>query len=462
MNMNLQNRLGRLVLSIIGASVLLSFSGCDLLENPEGPVQENDAVITLRLDEAFQTKAYVRLNHDGAQEDFWYYMLTQDFDADAKKLLEDQIQQDLKADSLLVGNVGTNKNITLNDLQPKTSYRVIAARILSTGKITGEVAELTFVTLRDPSKFEVNPEWQIVYKGREADKEDENLDVEVFACTVGESAESYVPCVITKEDFSVYYDEDHRKCFEDYVAFRNAENVKWPNVILTEDYEHIENRLRHDDYILFMVGVDASGELTGYYAQTECKIEQEVATDAYRKWIGKWTLKGKCNGKDITYQVEISPEENNLYYRMSGWESTTASDYFEGLPSLLPICLWFEKSTGNAYVVSEAFPDLEDPMMAEMYDFYLYGCVNIEYNGEMSDMVIVADNVKIAKFVLTSDSRAVAYPEKSEFYDSTGARYEEPFAYFNYSYIIAEIYDGLVPVTTDMLVPRIDTITLER
>jgi hypothetical protein len=361
-----------------------------------------------------------------------------------------------------VGNVGTNKNITLNDLQPKTSYRVIAARILSTGKITGEVAELTFVTLRDPSKFEVNPEWQIVYKGREADKEDENLDVEVFACTVGESAESYVPCVITKEDFSVYYKEDHRKCFEDYVAFRNAENVKWPNVILTEDYEHIENRLRHDDYILFMVGVDASGELTGYYAQTECKIEQEVATDAYRKWIGKWTLKGKCNGKDITYQVEISPEENNLYYRMSGWESTTASGYFEGLPSLLPICLWFEKSTGNAYVVSEVFPDLEDPRMAERYDFYLYGCVNIESNGEMADMVIVADNVKIAKFVLTSDSRAVAYPEKSEFYDSTGARYEEPFAYFNYSYIIATIYDGLVPVTTDMLVPRIDTITLER
>ena len=194
---------------------------------------------------------------------------------------------------------------------------------------------------------------------------------------------------------------------------------------------------------------------------TECAIDQEKATEAYRNWIGQWTLSGECDGQKISYSVNIAAEENNLYYRMSGWESTSATNYFKDLPNIRPILLYFEKSTGHVYVISEQLADYDELALAELYDFFLYGCVKVDYNGTPTDVPVDAPNLKIARFEMKTDSRAIAYPEYFEF-DLNGERHVEPFLYFNYSYIISSIYDGLVPVTSDARVPRIETITLDR
>lgn len=456
--MNLMKNLCR-VISIIGIALsLLGVFGCVDTIGPE--VSEDDVTVSLRVDQVFQEKAYVRLNHDGAQQDFWSYMLTEDLLSDAAGLLQMQLEQELETEGKIVGNVGTNRNITLENLEAKTDYRVIAARILADGTITGNVAELVFRTLRNPDVFERHPSWEIKYVERRASEEDPNEESEVFKCTVGNSKETYIPCLLKDEDFKKAYGSNLRACFEDYIAYCNMQHVKWSKIITDQDCEHIEDRLRHGSYILFMIGVDSAGELTGYYSRTDCTIEQEAASEAYRRWLGKWTVKGSCGETMLTYQVEISPEENNLYYRMSGWEGPSATEYFKTLPTERPILLYFEKTTGCAYVVSEELEDFSDPALADFYDFYLYGCVEIDYNGVMTEVPVDVTNIRIARFSLTNDNYAMVSPEVFSF-DLNGVHYDAPFLYFNYSYISA-LYAGLVPVTTDSIVPRISTMRLER
>ena len=445
---------------ILGVVVTFCLTAC---EEDIKPVEiVDDTVVTLRLDEVFQEKAYIRLNHDGAQEDYWYCMITQDVETPAADLLQVQLDNVLAAEGVITGNAGTNKNITFEGLSPKTVYRVLASRISPAGKMTGNVAELNFVTLRDPDVFELHPSWEIVYKERRVAENDINQESEVLVCNVKdqESKDTYIPCLLTKADFENAYKGNLRACFEDYVAYLNLQNVKWGEIVRAASCEHLEDRLRHGDYILFMIGVDAAGELTGYYARTDYTLAQETATDAYRRWVGKWTLTGRCGDQEISYRIEIAPEENNLYYRMSGWESTSATDYFKSLPQDRPILLYFEKSTGDAYVVSEEFPDFEEAALADFYDFFLYGCVEIDYNGAMTEVPVDIPNLRIARMSLTGDNRATFDPEIFSF-DLGGVHYDAPFVYFNNSYI-SSLYAGLVPVTEDSIVPRIDTIKLER
>lgn len=445
---------------ILGVIAFFSATGCEEDIKPVEVV--DDTVLTLRVDEVFQEKACIRLNHDGAQEDFWYCMITQDMETAAAELIQGQLDEALAAAGTITGNAGTNKSMTFDELSPKTEYRVLASRLTPAGKMTGNVAELNFVTLRDPDVFELHPSWEITYKERRVSESDPNYETEVLACTVkdSESKDTYVPCLLTRADFEDAYKSSLRACFEDYVAYLNLQHVKWDEKVLSGSCEHLEDRLRHGDYILFMIGVDAEGGLTGYYARTDYTLAQETASDAYRRWIGKWTLSGTCGDQAISYKVEIVPDENNLYYRMHGWESTSATDYFKDLPQERPVLLYFEKTTGDAYVVSEELEDFEDPTLAEFYDFFLYGCVEIEYGGEMTEVPVDVPNIRIARMSLVGDNRAVFEPETFSF-DLGGVHYDAPFIYFNYSYV-SVLYAGLVPVTEDSVVPGISTMILVR
>ena len=457
--MNNLNKLQKILYSILCCAFMASAVGCEEIQDLGGQEYAN-AVVTLRVDEVFQEKAYVRLNHDGSQDDFWFYVLTEDLETDAVVLLGDDIAGKLEADGALEGNVGTNRNITFEGLDPKTEYRVIAARITPAGEIIGNVAELRFKTMRDPDVFELHPSWKMDYKERRTVDGDVNEERDVFSCVTGASKDTYVPCLLTKTDFANTYKESLRACFEDYIAYRNLSNTRWNEAALDEDCEHVEDRLRSGDYLLFMIGVDTLGTLTGYYAQTEYTLKQETASDEYAKWVGKWTLKGSCGEQIITYPVEIKAEENNLYYRLYGWESTTAGVGLQSVSEHLPILLYFEKSTGDVYVVSEELPDYPD--FAGIYYFYLFGCIEMDYEVTMTEVPVDISNLKIARLRMNAaGNHAAAYPEKF-IYDLNGNHYDTDFLYFNYSYIFPALYQGLVPVTTDSKVPRISTIVLDR
>lgn len=470
MHMNLLNNLKRLVLSATGIAMLfggvMCFTGCVDLDVP----QDNTDVIeiTLRLDETFQEKVNVRLNHNGTAEDYWYYMLTQDFESDAKQLLAAEIRETIASDTVLIGNVGTNKNITFENLKARTTYRAIAAIIAPDGRILGEVADLVFETKRDPAKFEIWPAWQITYKERRVAPEDPDQETDVFSCTVaeGDTLQTYIPCVLSKADFEKYYKAEVRDCFEDYIDYRNSLNVKWVSEVKNKTFEYTQDRFMSGDYMLFMIGVDKTGELTGYYAQKECTIKQETPSDAYKAWIGTWKLKGECLKKTddgqtrtLEYNIDIVPTEHNLYYELYGYDPHTM-DGLSDIPSTIPLKLQFEKSSGDVYVMSEQLPDIKDNQaLADFYDFFVYGSVEVIYYDVLTVIPVDMENLPIARFSLTDSSHAKGYGTNISI-DLYGEHYNTKFVAFNYFYSSLGLFNYIL--SSADLVLRTETITLEK
>lgn len=471
--MNLLKRLRRLVLSAIGVGLLsgsmVCFSGCNLLDEP---VQMPEEIrVSLRLDEAFQDKAHVRLNHEGTVEDYWYYMLTEDLTADAKELLAEKIRKELEATGALVGNVGTNKNLTFDGLQARTKYRVIAAIISPAGEITGDVVSLEFTTLRDPDLFEEWPSWEISYKTRLVAPNDPNQETEVFECSVkGDTTQTYIPCILTKSDFTRYYgsvekNKDLRKCFEDYIDYRNSFHVKWVQEVKKNDFEYTQDRLFSDDYLLFMIGVDTAGKLTGYYAKTEFKLAQEKASKAYENWVGSWTLKGECFNKaddgskrELEYSIDIVPTENNLYYELYGYDAIT-KNLMEEVPSQLPLKLYFEKSSGDVYVISGKLPDLQGDAYADFWDFYAYGTIEVMYEGIINRYYVDTENLRVARFSMETAKYARGYNTPITI-DVFGETQTTEFVAFNYIY--ESPYEKNYVLKSVDYILKTDTITLTK
>ena len=436
-------------------------SGCVENIDPEG-MKDDNVTMTLRLDEAFQEMAYVRVNHDGGQEDLWYYMCTSELDTDAQLELETRIASLLAKEGKIQGNVGVNRSVTIKGLEANRVYRVIAAIVTPAGEISGKVAELTFKTMRNPDVFEPHPSWKVEYKERRVAEDNPDDEKEVIICTAGDTLDTYVPYLLPADYFRSQYKGNYRTCFESYVAECNAAHKKWAKEVKKGDCTHLEERLVKGDYLLFMIGIDSTGTLTGYYAETLLKLEQEPATEAYNKWIGNdWKLTGKCDGKEITYEVKIVPEENNLYYQMYGWESTTVGEGFRNVPEDLPILLYFEKSTGDMYVMSQQLDDLDNPALADLYDFFVYGCIKVDYSGTMMDVPVDIPFLKVARFTMNADGSAKATPLRISL-QAFGIPGEQEFLYFNYSYMMVGIYNGLIPVTMDSMVPRINTLKLTK
>ena len=65
MNTAGSRRFGGMLLSVIAATAIFTMVGCEEIEGPETAVDETE--LTLWLDQAFQEKAYIRLNHGGNQ-----------------------------------------------------------------------------------------------------------------------------------------------------------------------------------------------------------------------------------------------------------------------------------------------------------------------------------------------------------------------------------------------------------
>ena len=467
--MNLSNKFRRLVLSAVGVGLLsggmLCFSSCGFLDEPvQKPVEIK---VSLRLDEAFQDKAHVRLNHEGSHEDYWYYMHTTDLTTDAKELLSAKIEQELEANSVLVGNVGTNKNITFDGLKPRTTYRVIAAIISAEGKIVGDVVELEFSTLRDPDVFEEWPAWEISYKSRQVAPNDPNQETEVFMCSVkGDTTQTYIPCILTKSDFTRYYGSDLRKCFEDYIDYRNSFHVKWVQEVKRDSFEYTQDRLFSGDYVLFMIGVDTAGELTGYYSKTDFKLAQETPLKAYENWVGSWTLKGECLNKTadgstrtMEYKIDIVPTENNLYYELYGYDAKTFESLKE-IPYIIPLTLYFEKSTGDIYVISEVLPDVPDNQaLADLWNFYAYGSVEVIYGGVLTLIPVDINNMRIARFSMDDAKHARGY-NTSVSIDLYGEYYNTEYVAFNYFYESLGLFNYILESADHVM--RTNTMTLVR
>jgi hypothetical protein len=357
------------ILKVLLAGLLMtSFIACE--KTPEPIVETTDQVtIMLDVDNVSLESVNIRVRHEGAADMLWVYMLTSDLQTSAQQLLEEKIAADLQLTGEIVVYTGQNKSIYLSGLQPKSSYRFICASLDPvSGEALGEVSELQFKTRRDPAVFEVNSNWSIEVGDRSINNTDK-MEYDNFICSSSDD-EPYVMLPIKKSDFEYYYKNDIRALFEDYLAdFGLAVgDSQWKNIVMTGDNTCSEQRLRSGEWIIFMIGIDQSGELTGLYQQLSRIIEQETATPEYNRWIGTWTVSDK-NGVEL-FDIEIIPSENNMWYYMGGWESTNIYQFDTYDPALMPE-LFFDKESGKLCFISQYLNTMVTDM--DSIDFYFSG-----------------------------------------------------------------------------------------
>lgn len=361
-------KISSIIKFLVAGIMMASFVACE--KAPEQIAEIPDEVsIMLDVDKLSLESASIRVRHDGAADMLWVYMVTSDMETSATDLLEDKIAADIQLTGELVVYIGQNKSVSLSNLQPKSYYRFLCAAIDPvTAHLSQTPAEITFRTRRDPAVFEINDNWNIE-KGDRSINNTDKMEYDNFICSSSDD-ETYVLLPIKEVDFEFYYKNDIRSLFEDYVAdFGLAVgDSKWKDVVMAGDNTCAEQRLRSGDWIIFMIGVDKEGELTGLYQQINLVVEQEVATEEYNRWVGTWIVSDK-NGEEL-FEIQIIPNENNMWYYMGGWESTNIYQFDTFDPSLMPE-LFFDRETEKLCFVSQYVNTLTSD--TDAIDFYFSG-----------------------------------------------------------------------------------------
>ena len=375
------------LLKLLLASVLmLSFVSCE--KTSDQVVETIDEVnIMLDVDNVSLETVNIRVRHDGAADLLWVYMLTPDLETPAQTLLEEKVADDIELTGEVVVYNGQNKSVFLSGLQAKFYYRFICQAIDGvTGKLYGEPAELQFRTRRDPAVFEVNDNWSIE-RGERSINPSDHMEYDNFEISSSDE-ETYVVLPIKVSDFEFYYKNDMRSLFEDYHADFGLEvgSSQWRTILKSGDITWSEQRLRSSQWIVYMIGIDADGELSGLYQEYRFTIEQEVATDAYNRWLGTWQVSDR-NGRDL-FSISVIPSENNLWFYLAGWEGDNL--YFDTADPALMIETFFNKETGKMEFVSQYVNTMIQD--TETIDFYFSG--TFYYGG---NYVIDLMNYKMAE-----------------------------------------------------------------
>lgn len=356
------------ILKLIAVISFFTFIGCEKGQDTLVPQKENVSIV-LDLDQVSLESASIRVRHDGDADVLWVYMNTADLETDARSLIESEIKKNLELTGEVVAYKGQNKSVTVSSLAAKCYYRFICTAIDEvTGKACGDVAEIEYRTRRDPSVFERNDNWTISLGERTVDNNDK-MEYDNIVCESSDD-QTYVVLTLKDLDFDFYYNGDLRALFEDYHSSFGFEegSSKWKSVLNSGNIMWSEQRLRSGEWTAYMIGIDSDGELSGLYQTLQFKVEQEIATAEYNRWIGTWTVSDK-NGVEL-FDIQIIPCENNMWYYMGGWESTNIYQFDTYDPALMPE-LFFDKESGELCFISQYLNTMVTD--TDSIDFYFSG-----------------------------------------------------------------------------------------
>ena len=150
---------------------------------------------------------------------------------------------------------------------------------------------------------------------------------------------------------------------------------RWQDILKSGDNQITEQRLRSGEWLIFMIGIDENGELSGFWQCLELTIEREIPTADYLKWIGTWSVSDK-DGKKL-FDVTITECESNMWYYLAGWERNNILGYDTSDDSWR-VETFYDKSAKTMVFVSQYIKTVEGD---EAIDFYmtastLYGTQN--------------------------------------------------------------------------------------
>ena len=173
-------------------------------------------------------------------------------------------------------------------------------------------------------KIEENPDWTVTYLGRndfeEADGTVSRVEEFRFKYT---GANRFIVRSLKDGVLQDAYDGSLKEFFtaEAKAVVDAAGKGNWydNNGVFDKTQTGIVafDLLFHGNYTTYMIELNAKGGITGKYAKTAHRVDEEVAEANYTRWIGKWHVGDGYSAYDIT----ISPVENNYFYEVDGWET---------------------------------------------------------------------------------------------------------------------------------------------
>jgi len=216
-------------------------------------------------------------------------------------------------------------------------------------------------------------DWSIRYVAREDwVNDDASVDqVEHFNLKYNGSG-YYIIRLVRPEDFKSAYENDAAGFFtyesETLLKDAEADNVKfyqYTDEVFTRQITDVYfNRLRSGTWMAFLIELDGNGNATGNYAEADFSIQEEVATEAFNRWLGSWRVSNDLVG----YDLDISSIDNNFIYKIEGWEQGPAvsfqmdQEYLEGE---------FYAPNGFLYIVSQYLGTYDDDDLGTVDELFM-------------------------------------------------------------------------------------------
>lgn len=276
------------------------------------------------------------------------------------------------------------------NLMPAGNYYVYAIGVDASGNASGQFAYAPYTIAGESSgDFKVNSNWSITYNGRYTQT---GVEYEYLTYTAL-ADDSYYPVVMSKSQYESQYGSSIANlapAFANYLKENNAAPKLGTQKLLY-------NKKDPGEYVAIMIGMDANWNLTSYYAMIEFTVgEEQEASEAYKKWLGEWTLTAKnvAGTADSTYfNFTIVQNSANQSYAVNGW----GGDKFVNFGNVVT---QFDETTGDmvfrTYNVAEGVDLYSD---GRSWDIGLYG--DIDVDGTNSP--VTGDNLKLATGKLSSD-----------------------------------------------------------
>ena len=172
-------------------------------------------------------------------------------------------------------------------------------------------------------------DWGLSYKGRVDYTEDDgsvSRVEEFFFNYTGDNL--FILRTLSDDDFAQFYHSDVKALIDGEVKDLNTlagnegkKVYELDNVFNKRIKTLYADVMIHGWYNAFLIEVDRNGKATYNYCRADMEVVEEEATQAYKDWLGVWTV---SNGS-VGYSLNISSIENNYLYRVDGWETGDAA-----------------------------------------------------------------------------------------------------------------------------------------
>lgn len=286
-------------------------------KTPTDPSLNQDLEFTLEVSEVEATSAKIRVEHNGDRDDTWYWFVTDE--TNINEAILNKVDE-LTAEGNITLQKSTGKNVTVKDLDAKTTYTFVVFGLSSEGEVYGTPADIEFTTKADITDLVESDEWTLSYEGRKDGKE-------LFGVECDENS-IYLFDVV--DAYYVSNEQGEPEYLDDYILMTVEQTQSFLDNGITPaqlfEYGYLQtgsgilatDRMASGYYFLIAIGYDEDACPTGTYSVGLIEIAAEESSAEYLQWVGTYTATG-ANG--ISYTLQVEEYDPNYMYAIFGWET---------------------------------------------------------------------------------------------------------------------------------------------